>query len=30
MWLHEQIGPDLCCLQPPVFEAFYEYLGLNE
>jgi hypothetical protein len=29
MWLHRSIGPDLCSLQLPVFEVFYEYLGLT-
>jgi hypothetical protein len=28
-WLHGPIGPDLCSLQPPVSEAFYEYLVLT-
>jgi hypothetical protein len=29
MWLYGPIGLDLCSLQPPVFEAFYRYLGLT-
>jgi hypothetical protein len=29
MWLHGQIDLDLWSLQPPVFEAFYGYLGLT-
>jgi hypothetical protein len=29
MWLYGPIGLDLCSLQPPVFEAFYGYLGLT-